>query len=90
VECGGNRETRHRAEFKWFSEYRHHNLGGFVCTHSVMHKFARGEVHQVVIGEEDGHVIGGDAQASGVGIGVCHANEEAKLRLDKLIKFIAR
>lgn len=90
MECGGDRETLYRAEFMWLSQYRHHNLGGFVCTHSVVHKFARGEVHQVVIGEEDGHVIGGDAQAGGVGIGVGHADKQAKLRLDKFIKLIVR
>ena len=55
-----------------------------------MHKFARGEVHQVVIGEEDGHVIGGNAQAGGVGIGVRHADKQPKLRLDKFIKLIMR
>ena len=55
-----------------------------------MHKFARGEVHQVVIGEEDGHVIGGNAQAGDVGIGVRHAHKQAKLRFDKFIKLIMR
>ena len=90
MECGGDRETRYRTELMWLCEYRHHNLGGSVCTHSIMHKLARGEVHQVVIGEEDGHVIGGNAQAGGVGIGVRHADKQAKFRLDKFIKLIMR
>jgi len=90
VECSGDRETRYRAEFMWFGEYRHHNFGGFVCTRMVVHEVARGEVHQVVIGKEDGHVIGGDAQVGGVGIGIGHADKQAKLGLDKLIKLVVR
>ena len=90
MECGSDRETGHRAEFKWFREDRHHGSGGFVCTHSVVHEVAGGEVHEVVIREEDGHVVGGDAQARSICVGVCHADEEAKLRLYKLIEFITR
>ncbi|KAG9040749.1 hypothetical protein FS842_002851 [Serendipita sp. 407] len=86
VKGSGDGETSDRTKLVWVGEDAHHDLCGFVGGDLVVHEIGGGEIHQVVVGEEDGHVVCGDAETGGVGVWVGHSGHQSEIAFHKLFK----
>lgn len=86
MESSSNSKTWNRLEFVWVGEDLHHDLCSLGGGHFVDHHVGRGEVHEVVVCKEDGHVVGSDAKTSGVGVWVGHGRHQSEFTLCKFLK----
>lgn len=86
MESGGNGQTHHRLELVRVGKDLHHDLGSLSGGHLIVHEVGRGQIHKVIIGEEDRHIVGRDAKAGGIRVWVRHGCHESELALDELLE----
>jgi hypothetical protein len=86
MESSCNGETRDRLKLVRMCEDLHHDLCSFTRSNTIVHEIRRGEIHEVVVRKENGHIIGSDTKTSGIGIGIGHCGHQTKVALDKLFE----